>query len=778
MTTFQEPPFQSRRSVRQSEREEVSLTESAAAEAPLNLPSAPPTTGRRARTGEVSGLIEVPTTPPPLIEPPSPSDQRNGDATTTGQRAAAQPEPLDYATRGGPQVPTYGGPSFSNNPNPASSQSGDQQYRVRDFSPEGRRAAQRDTAEAPQAWGPPQGRAVQPAVPLDYHTVAGPVTPPSPSAPEPVDAAEPGSTDLPSAEQPDVASADEAAAEQAASTLAAEQQAEAGRAAAQQAAAELAAAEQEAVVQAAAEQAALQSVVAARQAADALMSASPAFARPEAPIEQTLTRRELRALRAQESQDQTAAAEPVDAGPVDAEPVDAESATSTSSAPVGDDDVTPATAGQADAGPQTEAAPQTDGAPQVVPPLVEPAAAPATASALANAIAEFETLSRAAQQKSAPASFSVPQAAPAPKTDRPVDAPAWPAVQRSEPAAWQQPEVQQPETQQAETPQPAQSLTTDDRIPTADGLSALFGGTVQNESSPDEQSPSESSPSEEPTPFDFLLKPSEPAPVEPAQSPFPLMPESAAAESGAAPDPFTAPESFTGAEPAAASEPFTAAEPAAASEPAAQAFTVPAPPTQQPEPQPFAVPAADELLPRFVEPEIAPTDESKRPTTGQTYATSTGHWSNQAQLDDGTQDFENTLSRDLGRANPTTNALVLPVTSQHTDFAASLNATGEILATGSINLPQGFGSRGGDSRRYDDPDVDHLFDAFDNEIISTDSAPVRAIRSVSTQTATRGVIHSNKPNGNRMLTVLLVAGCVMAVAVGALLVAGFVFNIF
>ena len=59
-----------------------------------------------------------------------------------------------------------------------------------------------------------------------------------------------------------------------------------------------------------------------------------------------------------------------------------------------------------------------------------------------------------------------------------------------------------------------------------------------------------------------------------------------------------------------------------------------------------------------------------------------------------------------------------------------------------------------------------------------DSAPVRAIRSVSTQTATRGVIHSNKSNSNRSLTVLLVAGCVMAIAVGALLVAGIVFNIF
>jgi hypothetical protein len=55
---------------------------------------------------------------------------------------------------------------------------------------------------------------------------------------------------------------------------------------------------------------------------------------------------------------------------------------------------------------------------------------------------------------------------------------------------------------------------------------------------------------------------------------------------------------------------------------------------------------------------------------------------------------------------------------------------------------------------------------------------VRAIRSVSTQTATRGVIHSNTSNGNRMLTVLLVAGCVMAIAVGGLLVAGIVFNIF
>lgn len=53
---------------------------------------------------------------------------------------------------------------------------------------------------------------------------------------------------------------------------------------------------------------------------------------------------------------------------------------------------------------------------------------------------------------------------------------------------------------------------------------------------------------------------------------------------------------------------------------------------------------------------------------------------------------------------------------------------------------------------------------------STDSAPVRAIRAISTHTSTRGVIDSKKPRSNRPLTIMIVAAGVLGLAVVGLLV--------
>ena len=180
---------------------------------------------------------------------------------------------------------------------------------------------------------------------------------------------------------------------------------------------------------------------------------------------------------------------------------------------------------------------------------------------------------------------------------------------------------------------------------------------------------------------------------------------------------------------------------------------------------PGAAPAAvDPLNVPFVSPEIEQTGS---------HATSTGHWSRQAALDDETQSIENTLSREVGMGNvaTTTSALVLPIIPQDSDFGSVLNGTGEVLITGSIDLPRSLSSTGGDARRYDDPDVDNLFDAFDNEIISTDSAPVRAIRAVSTHTSTHGVVTTaTKPRGNRLLVGVAIGAVVLAIAVVGLLV--------
>jgi hypothetical protein len=158
----------------------------------------------------------------------------------------------------------------------------------------------------------------------------------------------------------------------------------------------------------------------------------------------------------------------------------------------------------------------------------------------------------------------------------------------------------------------------------------------------------------------------------------------------------------------------------------------------------------------------------------------TGHWSRQADLDDETQPWENTITREVGGGNvaTTTSALVLPQIPRADPFATALNSTGEVLLTGSIDLPRSLGSKGGDSRHYDDPMVDHMFDTQDAEFTGTDSSPVRAIRAVSTHTSARGVIHANKPHGNRLIVVVFVATAILAVGVVGMLVASLAFNLF
>lgn len=152
-----------------------------------------------------------------------------------------------------------------------------------------------------------------------------------------------------------------------------------------------------------------------------------------------------------------------------------------------------------------------------------------------------------------------------------------------------------------------------------------------------------------------------------------------------------------------------------------------------------------------------------------------GHWSTQADLDD---DFpENTISRTIGSGTTATSALVLPSIPMGNDIRGPLTGTGEIMLTGSIDLPRNLAATG-QSDRFDNGGIDALFDLSDAEVISTDSSPVRAIRAVSTHTSGHGVTHTQKPKGTRALTALLIAASSMAVVVAGLLVAAFAFKLF
>ena len=152
-----------------------------------------------------------------------------------------------------------------------------------------------------------------------------------------------------------------------------------------------------------------------------------------------------------------------------------------------------------------------------------------------------------------------------------------------------------------------------------------------------------------------------------------------------------------------------------------------------------------------------------------------GHWSTQAEIDDAEQLSETTISRSVGAGNTaiTTSALVLPSVPDDA-FGGPLGDHGEILLTGSISLPESFSSRGAHPSQLDESDLDHLLDPGDLQVANTDSTPVRAIRAVSTHTASGGIISPTKPKGTRGFTILIIAASVMAVVVVGLLVAGLV----
>lgn len=210
-----------------------------------------------------------------------------------------------------------------------------------------------------------------------------------------------------------------------------------------------------------------------------------------------------------------------------------------------------------------------------------------------------------------------------------------------------------------------------------------------------------------------------------------------------------------------------------------------APPVVTPVPAPETpaaqAPALDPLLsapapqgaPALVQPPSgAPAAVPSGPASG---PTSVGHWSTQADLDDAEQVTETTISRSVGAGSGaiTTSALVLPSVPEHT-ITGPMSGNGEILLTGSISLPHSYSSTGAHPSRLDESDLDHLLDPGDHQVANTDSMPVRAIKAVSTHTATGAIIAPTKQPGTRGFTILIVAASAMAVVVVGLLVAGLV----
>jgi hypothetical protein len=536
MTTFQDPPPQSRRAVRQSERGET----------PPQVPEQP-----AAYTFDAS--TSAPSAPQAPVAPPH-TGRRAQPAPDSSQPQAGF-EPLTYSTQGRvspPQDELSQSQPLAAAPPPGSAtdQPG---YRVRDFSPEGgrRSAASRPSADAP-ASSPLAAPAAFPAptraVDLDYHT---------------------------------------------------------------------------------------------QGAAPAAHSAAPPL---EDPLNHTLSRRELREMRAAEEQQAPALQLPGSQLP---ESID----TILNSGPI------------------------------EIPTLAPP---PGQSQALAEAMAEFDLLTRARRDAEARARDAQVASLATPI----IPTQQQPIVQASAPVPVAPPAVIQPSVPQPPAPYPVEPQ--------------------------------------------LVFPPSAPAPTAvPQSAPAPLAPMLI--------DPIFVQPVFD----------------PPAFDPQAQ------PPHGQP---PQAQPP--QAQPAQYQPEQDPPQDAH----GGRSPRASNHWRVQAAMEDTELPYENTLSRTVGSNTSaiTTSALVLPSVPQPDSLLASLNSTGEILVTGSINLPRSLGSTGAHPHRVDNSDYED--DPFDNQVAAPDSAPVRAVRAVSTNTSTRGVIETRRPQGNRMLTAVIIVAGVLCVGLVSLLI--------
>ena len=229
-------------------------------------------------------------------------------------------------------------------------------------------------------------------------------------------------------------------------------------------------------------------------------------------------------------------------------------------------------------------------------------------------------------------------------------------------------------------------------------------------------------------------------------------------------------------QPTVASAP--APQPSAPQAPAAAVPLVFPPTASLPSPPPPAAEAPMLAEPVFLEPELttgqqAQVQPEEQDAHGGRSPRASNHWRVQAAKEDEDLPFENTLSRTVGSNTSaiTTSALVLPSVPQPDSMLGSLTSTGEILVTGSINLPRSLGSTGAHPDRVDNSDYED--DPFDNEVAAPDSAPVRAIRAISSNTSTRGVIETKKPQGNRLLTAVIIVAAGLCVGLIGLLIFAF-----
>ena len=220
---------------------------------------------------------------------------------------------------------------------------------------------------------------------------------------------------------------------------------------------------------------------------------------------------------------------------------------------------------------------------------------------------------------------------------------------------------------------------------------------------------------------------------------------------------------------------------------AASASAAPATPAQEAPASASATPASAAPASAAAESTLAPTAADEAADAANGLHPPIGHWS--VDRDDDShiqtigrrddQTFDDLVGRGIGAGGipTTTNALILPAIPRQ-GTAGPITSTGEIMITGSIDLPRSLGATGQHPNLFDSSEMDRMLDQLDEAGHHNDVAPVSASRAVSTHTSTRGVMTPPRKRGASLPTVLAITAALLAIGVLSLFVVGYAFNIY
>jgi hypothetical protein len=108
-----------------------------------------------------------------------------------------------------------------------------------------------------------------------------------------------------------------------------------------------------------------------------------------------------------------------------------------------------------------------------------------------------------------------------------------------------------------------------------------------------------------------------------------------------------------------------------------------------------------------------------------------------------------------------------------------ISSNGNVIVTGSIDLPASLSSTGQHPNYFDKAELDTMFEADEEAAPATAGTPVSAARAVSTHTQTGDVINPPAPSrDHRLLIILAITAGALLTAVLAVVIVGFVVGAF